>query len=49
MKNWKTTLGGVLFAAGKVAQMQSDPTMNIIGHTLEAVSVAWLGFNAMDK
>lgn len=47
MKNWKTTVGGLLLAAGTGLQAMDEP-YKTIGVIMVAVGGALLGFSAKD-
>lgn len=49
MKNWKTTLGGILSAAGVSMQASNDNTVKIIGGVIAAVGLLLLGGGAKDR
>lgn len=49
MTNWKTTLGGMLYAGGVLAAQALPPQYSIFGQAAQAVSVLWLGYHAADK
>jgi hypothetical protein len=49
MKSWKTTLGGVLGAAGLSMQTSADKTVQIVGWILAAVGTLLLGASAKDS
>lgn len=48
-KNWKTTLGGILAAAGTAMQASSNGTVKLMGIIAGAVGVGLLGLTAKDK
>ena len=48
MKNWKTTLGGIIAAVGTYFQSQ-EGWQHIIGQVLSAVGLLLLGHSATDK
>lgn len=49
MKNWKTTLGGILAAAGVSMQASNDSTIKIIGGVVAALGLLFMGGSAKDK
>lgn len=49
MKNWKTTVGGIVAAAGAAMQASEDGTVKLIGAILAAVGLVLLGATAKDK
>ena len=48
MKNWKTTLFGVLTAVGMALQSNDNPTLKTIGTVLASVSALLLGATSKD-
>ena len=48
MKNWKTTVAGVVTAAGAGMLASDDPTVQLIGKILMVVGPILLGFLAKD-
>lgn len=48
MKNWKTTLGGIIAAIGTYFQSQ-EGVQQIIGQVLSAIGLILLGHSASDK
>lgn len=48
MKNWKTTLGGILAATGTAMQASDDPTVKIIGYVIGGVGLILLGGASKD-
>lgn len=48
MKNWKTTLGGILAAAGTAMQSSDDSTVKIIGQIAGVIGLILLGSSAKD-
>lgn len=48
MKNWKTTLGGVLYFGGTVIGTLL-PHYAVFGQAAQAAAVLWLGYHATDK
>lgn len=49
MKNWKTTVGGFLLAAGTAMQASEDSTVKIVGIALGTLGGAILGAAAKDS
>lgn len=47
-KNWKTTVGGLLFGLAKAVEM-IKPEYKPVTDALEFVAIAWLGYSAADK
>lgn len=47
MKNWKTSLGGIVGGIGGVLAVSTQ--YHIVGALLTAVAVTWLGYHATDK
>ena len=48
MKNWKTTLVGILTASGTALQASENPTVKIIGQIIGVVGLILLGVVAKD-
>lgn len=48
MKNWKTTLGGVLVATGTAMQAFEDQQIKLIGIAVGAIGALILGAQATD-
>ena len=48
MKNWKTTLGGILAAVGTYLANSQTGTLNIVGQCLNIVGMLLLGGAAVD-
>lgn len=48
MKNWKTTLSGILTASGLSMQASSDKTVQLIGWIVAAIGAAFLGAVSKD-
>jgi hypothetical protein len=48
-KSWKTTLGGILAAAGQVAAMSLPPHLVWIGHALTGIGTLLIGAAARDN
>jgi hypothetical protein len=48
MKNWKTTLGGVIAAIGTYFQSQQG-WQNVLGQVMSAIGLLILGNSAADK
>lgn len=49
MTNWKTTVGGLLFAGGAMATQALPPQYHIFGMAAQAAAVMFLGYHAADK
>ena len=49
MKNWKTTLGGILGAVGLALSASSDQRIQLAGLALGMVAATWFGYHAQDK
>lgn len=48
MKNWKTTLSGILTASGLSMQASSDKTVQLIGWIVAAIGAVLLGAVSKD-
>jgi hypothetical protein len=48
-KSWRTTLGGILAAAGQVAAMSLPPNLAWIGHALTGIGTLLIGAAARDN
>jgi hypothetical protein len=48
-KNWKTTIGGIVIAAGLAMQASQDHTVNIIGIVIGAIGSVLFGASAKDN
>jgi hypothetical protein len=49
MKNWETSIGGILLAIGAICtQVKDNPTLVLIGGVLSAVGALILGLAAKD-
>jgi hypothetical protein len=48
MKNWKTTLGGLLAAVGSYLINSQTGTLNLIGQIAQVVGMFFLGYSATD-
>lgn len=48
MKNWKTTVGGIMGAIGAVLITQDSANLKLIGSIMSAVGVFLLGASAKD-
>ena len=46
--NWKTTIGGLLAAAGTFLVNSQTGLLNLAGQILQAVGLFFLGFSAQD-
>lgn len=49
MKNWKTTLGGILAAVGTYLANSQTGALNVVGQILNIVGVLLLGGAAVDS
>ena len=49
MKSWKTTIGGILTAAGMFLEGNDAPVMSLIGKILSAGGVFLMGLSARDN
>ena len=49
MKNWKTTVSGVVVAAGTGMVQASDPTVQMIGQIVSVIGAILLGIFAKDS
>ena len=49
MKNWKTTLSGIVAAIGASMQLSADPTVKAIGAIVIAVGALLFGISAKDN
>jgi hypothetical protein len=49
MKNWKTTLGGILGALSVPLMASTDPRVHFAGMGLAIVAATWFGYHAQDK
>lgn len=48
MKNWMTSLGGIMMAIGTSLNQSDDATMKLIGGVMAAVGALLLGIAAKD-
>lgn len=48
MKNWKTSLSGILAAAGLSMQASDNATVKLIGWVVAAIGTALLGVSGKD-
>lgn len=48
-KNWKTTLGGGMVAAGTILQASELPKVRLAGLILTASAALFFGYHAADK
>jgi hypothetical protein len=48
MKNWKTTVGGILAAAGSYLANSQTGALQVVGQVLQAVGLFLLGAVAQD-
>lgn len=48
MKNWKTTVGGFLFAGGTLAGHVLPPQYQVFGLAAQAAAGLWMGCHAQD-
>lgn len=49
MKNWKTTVGGMLAAIGTAMQASDSPNVKLAGAVVGAIGLAILGWGAKDN
>lgn len=49
MKSWKTTVGGLMTAAGLSMQASPDKTVQVIGWVVAAIGSAVVGVSAKDS
>jgi hypothetical protein len=49
MKNWKTTIGGLVAAAGLSMQASDDQKVKMIGYVLAGIGTLFFGINAKDN
>lgn len=49
MKNWKTTLGGILVAVGLFLTEQTNPVLKLAGQIIAPVGAFLLGSSAKDN
>ena len=49
MKNWKTTVGGIITATGLFLVTMTNPTLHLIGQILAPIGAALVGINATDS
>jgi hypothetical protein len=49
MKNWKTTLGGVLSAVGYALSNSPEPVSHTVGVCITAIGLLITGYHAADK
>ena len=49
MKNWKTTLGGIVTAVGLFLVTMPNPTLHLIGQVLAPIGAALVGIAATDS
>lgn len=49
MKNWKTTVSGIITASGVAMQASENPTVKMIGLILAGVGALLLGGSSKDK
>ena len=49
MKDWKTTLSGLIGAVGAYFATSENPTLKMIGQILTAVGIGLLGYHSTDK
>jgi hypothetical protein len=48
MKNWKTTLGGLLAAAGSYLVNSQLGVLNVVGQIMQVIGVFLIGATAQD-
>jgi hypothetical protein len=49
MKNWKTTVSGILASAGLLGTQSTNHTIQIVGQILSALGVLLLGVTGKDS
>ena len=49
MKNWKTTIGGIIGAVSIGLASSPDPKLHFLGLGLGMVATTWFGWHAQDK
>ncbi len=49
MINWKTSLGGLIAAAGMALMQSTDPIMHFVGMLLNGIGILFLGGTAKDS
>ena len=49
MKDWKTTLGGIITSIGLFLLNVDNPTLKLIGQILAPIGTLLIGFNAQDQ
>lgn len=49
MKNWKTTVGGILAAIGAFLVNSQTGWLNLVGQFCQAAGLFFLGFSAQDQ
>lgn len=49
MKNWKTTLGGILAASGTAMQASEDAQTKLIGVVIGAIGALIMGLGGKDN
>lgn len=48
MKNWKTTLGGILAAVGSYLVNSQTGVLNLVGQIAQVIGMFFLGYSATD-
>lgn len=48
MKNWKTTIGGLVTAVGLFLANQDNPTLKLVGQVLAPIGASFAGASAKD-
>lgn len=49
MRNWKTSVGGIIAAAAIGLHSSTDVRLKALSSLLEMIAVTWLGYHASDK
>lgn len=49
MKNWKTTVGGVLASVGLLLAENDNFVVSVVGKGMEVIAFVLLGYSATDK
>jgi len=48
MKNWKTTVGGILAAVGSYLVNSQEDVLNVVGQIMQVIGVFLIGATAQD-
>lgn len=49
MRDWKTTVGGIVAAAGIAFTQSDNPTLKTAGAIMTALGTVFFGYHASDK